>query len=131
MTFLLLEFPEGSIEQEKSWKYTRKFGDTETFFEVFLRKRVDKQPLCLLKVKQEYKTYEDENRNPVNDPKDAELTVSTKVSGEGTVEMTANPGMLSKATVTATAVSIVLNSKGEAQPERRLKTTYEIKLIRK
>lgn len=130
-TYLLLEFPEGSIELEKPWSYTRKFGEEELFFEGIFKKMVDKCPVFLLKVKQEYKTFEDENRNPVTDPKDAELTVTTKVSAEGTVVMTDNPGILKEGTVTAMAVSTVVNSKGEVQPERRLKTTFEIKLNRK
>ncbi len=131
VTFLLLQFPDGEIELGKPWKYMRKFGDVETFFEVFLEKVVDKRPLTGLNIRQSYKTYEDENKNPVNNPTEAELTVTTTVTGNGEAELTGTNGILKKAVVTAQAVSSVLNSKGQAQNERRLKTIFEINLIRK
>ncbi len=125
-TFMLLQFPEGGVEEGKAWTYTRRFGDSDVKIEATYRGSEDGGERFDVKVAQSYETLEDEYGNPVSEESEAAYRVKTVVTGAGVVWFSGPKGVISRSEVTAEAVSTVIPLEGGPEQNRRLRTTFKI-----
>ena len=126
ITYMLVEFPETAVEQDKPWTYKRVFGDSEVLFEATYRGKDSAGEKFELSMSQSYSTWEDENGNPVPKSEDATVRVSTSVKGHGFVWFSGASGKIVKGELTATADSSVKSQKGEPDKARSLRTSVSI-----
>jgi hypothetical protein len=126
MTVLLLEFPDGGVEQDKPFKYSRKFGDSEPQFEATYRGKDEIGEKFELRMKQNYVAWEDPNHNEVGESENPAARVETRVEGHGFVWFDKPGGRILRGSLTAESMSAVVSLKGEPTKARALKTSVEI-----
>ncbi len=126
ISYMLIEFPEIAVEQDKPWSYKRNFGGSEVPFEATYRGKESAGEKFELSVSQNYSTWEDENGNALSKSEGAAARISTTVKGHGFVWFEGASGKVARGELTATADSSVKSLTGEPDKSRTLKTSVSI-----
>jgi hypothetical protein len=126
ITYLPIEFPAEGIESGKPFTFKKLFGDSMVTYEVTPTSITDDAVEMALKVDQHYEVLEDEHKNVVTDPKEADAKVDTDVAGDGTATFSRAQGIVTKLRISAVANSKVEDLATHQIGTRKLKTLLSI-----
>jgi hypothetical protein len=128
ITFLAIEFPTTEIDLNKSWSYSREFGDSKVDYTVTPVASSGDTLSLEVKMSQEYEEKEGDSFEAVKNSKDATYDVKTDVNGTGKVEFDLKRGLVRKFHLDADAVGNVTEIGSGKTSKRDLKTTMDVSL---
>ncbi len=131
IAFLPVEWPEGSLSPDQTWKFERDFGGVPMRYEATVKSLTDEIAVIGLVVSQSFSTLEDENRNAVKERSDAATSVDTEMRGTGTATFDRKLGVFTLVEMASTATSTVRTLSGKGDPtERKLTLKHKVTLVK-
>ncbi len=128
ITYLPLEFPSSGIQLEKSFTFTKSFGESPVLYTVTPTKIDEASAEFKVELRQDYTVLEDETSEVVKVEADAISMVKTEVIGAGTITFNRKLGVVQTMKIESTAESNVTDLATKKVTKRLLRTILDVKV---